>query len=87
MHSHCHDSVYEGHYGVTKTAARVLECGFFWPTLFKDAREFVLHYDRCQHTCNIFTKCVMPLSSIQEVEIFYVWGVNFMGAYSSTYRN
>ena len=48
--SQCHDSVYGGHYGATKTASKVLECGFFWPTLFKDAREYVLHCDRCQRT-------------------------------------
>ena len=27
--SQCHDSVYEGHYGPTKTVAKVLECGSF----------------------------------------------------------
>ena len=26
---HCHDSSYGGHYGATKTASKVLECGFF----------------------------------------------------------
>ena len=46
----CHDSVYGGHYGATKTAAKVLECGFFWPTLFKDARKYVLHCNKCQRT-------------------------------------
>ncbi|WCJ21104.1 Transposon Tf2-6 polyprotein [Euphorbia peplus] len=40
MHD-CHSSPYGGHNGASKTAAKILECGFFWPTLFKDVREFV----------------------------------------------
>ena len=39
--SHCHDSAYGGHFRATKTAAKVLESGFFWPTLFKNAKEYV----------------------------------------------
>ena len=70
--SQCHDSVYGGHYGPTKIAAKVLECEFFWPTLFKDAREYVLHCDKCQRTGSISKRHEMPLTSIQEVEIFDV---------------
>ena len=31
-----------GHFGTSKTTAKVLQSGFWWPSLFKDAREFVL---------------------------------------------
>ena len=85
--SQCQDSVYGGHYGVTKIATKVLECGFFWPTLFIDAREYVLYCDRCQCTGNIFKRQEMPLSSIQEVKIFDVWGLDFMGPFPSYYGN
>ncbi|XP_050222544.1 uncharacterized protein LOC126672635 [Mercurialis annua] len=39
--SHCHEADYAGHYGASRTATRVLESGFFWPTLFRDAKDFV----------------------------------------------
>ena len=68
--SYCHDSVYGGHFGATKTAAKVFECGFFWLTLFKDAKEYMDHCDRCQRHRNISKRNEMPLISIQEVEIF-----------------
>ncbi|XP_070022217.1 uncharacterized protein [Nicotiana sylvestris] len=32
----CHASTYGGHFGGVRTAAKVLEAGFFWPTVFKD---------------------------------------------------
>ncbi|KAL8104495.1 hypothetical protein AgCh_028640 [Apium graveolens] len=49
----CHSTVYGGHYGGEKTAARILQAGFFWPTLFKDAHQFVLRCDRCQRVGNL----------------------------------
>ncbi|XP_072084529.1 uncharacterized protein [Arachis hypogaea] len=38
---HCHESAYGGHFGLERTAAKVLQSRFYWPTIFKDAREFV----------------------------------------------
>ena len=85
--THCHSSCYGGHYGTSKTVAKVLESGFFWPTLFKDVREFVLGCDRCQHVGNISKHHELPLTSILEVEIFYVWGIDFMGPFPSSFGN
>ena len=85
--SHCHDSAYGGHFGATKTAAKAMESGFFWPTLFKDAKEYVDHCDRCQRQGNVSKRNEMPLTSIQEVEIFDVWGLNFMGLFPSSFGN
>ena len=38
---HCHDREAGGHFGPTRTAAKVLQSGFYWPTLFKDAHRHV----------------------------------------------
>lgn len=85
--SRVHASAYGGHFGLTKTAANVLQCGFFWPTLFKDYYSFCRSCDKCQRTCNISTHHKMPLNNIMEVEIFDVWGVDFMGHFPSSYNN
>ena len=44
---HCHNSPCGGHYGGEKIVAKVLELGFFWPTLFKDAHQHALQCDQC----------------------------------------
>ena len=31
-----------------RTATKVLQLGFYWPTLFKDAHQFVSTCDKCQ---------------------------------------
>src|SRR3954468_3220505 len=45
---HCHTLQEGGHHGPTRTAAKVLESGFYWPTIFKVARDFVAACDNCQ---------------------------------------
>ena len=42
--------------------------------------------DRCQRTGNIGRRNEMPLTNILEVEIFDVWGIDFMGLFPSSYR-
>ena len=66
---HCHSLECGGHFSGQRTAAKVLQLGFYWPTLFKDAHSFVKTYDRCQRTGNISSKNEMPLNSIIEVEL------------------
>ncbi|XP_075083240.1 uncharacterized protein LOC142166992 [Nicotiana tabacum] len=61
---HCHDRAVGGHYAANRTTFKVLEVGFFWPTLFKDARAYVAQCDRCQRTSNITKRDEMPLQSI-----------------------
>ncbi|CAN6544134.1 unnamed protein product [Malus baccata var. baccata] len=74
-----------GHFGTQKTALKVLECGFYWPTLFKDARMVFLTCDRCQRTGTIGAKDQMPQTPIFNVEIFDVWGIDFMGPFPSSF--
>ena len=59
-------------FGGQRTTAKVLQSGFYWPTLFKGAQSFAKACDKCQRTRNISNKNEMPLNSILEVELFYV---------------
>ncbi|XP_061993642.1 uncharacterized protein LOC133711554 [Rosa rugosa] len=83
--SFCHSKACGGHFGSKKTAFKVLESGFFWPTLFKDAHAYCLTCDRCQRTGNLSSRDQMPLSNIITVEIFDVWGIDFMGPFPSSF--
>ena len=53
---HCHSLDVGGHFGASKTSSKVLQSRFWWPTLFKDARKYVLTCDRCQTMGNISKK-------------------------------
>ncbi|XP_061349940.1 uncharacterized protein LOC133295159 [Gastrolobium bilobum] len=84
---HSHGSAYGGHFVGERTAAKVLMSGFYWPTLYKDAKKYVEACDNCQRTGNISRRHEMPLNNILEVEIFDVWGMDFMGPFPSSYSN
>nr|CAN77865.1 hypothetical protein VITISV_032367 [Vitis vinifera] len=71
MH-HCHSREVGGHFGATKTTAKVLQSGFYWPSLFKDTFNFVAKCDRCQRVGNLSRKNEMPLTNILEIELFYI---------------
>lgn len=73
---HCHRSSYGGHFATFKTVSKILQAGFWWPTMFKDAR---------QRRGNISRRNEMPQNPILEVEIFDVWGIDFMGPFPSSY--
>ncbi|XP_076932016.1 uncharacterized protein LOC143597390 [Bidens hawaiensis] len=45
---HAHSSACGGHFSGQKTGHRVLACGFYWPTIFKDAAAFVKNCVRWQ---------------------------------------
>jgi len=68
----CHSSDYEGHHGPDRIVAKILQSGFYWPTLFNDARSFVITCDKCQRTGVIGKPHELPLNSIWDVEIFDV---------------
>ena len=84
---HCHDRESGWHFGATRIAAKVLQSGFYWPTLFKDAHKYVSSCNQCQRTGNISHKHEMPMNYILVCDIFDVWEIDFMGPFPKSYGN
>ena len=83
----CHASPYGGHFAGDRTTHKILRSRFYWPTLSKDCFEWVKHCDRCQRMGNISRRNEMPLQGILVVQIFDVWGIDFMGPFPSSFGN
>ena len=77
--NHCHTLPCGGHFGGQRTTAKVLQSGFYWPSLFKDAHQFVSTCDKCQRMGSISRKDEPLMHTILEVELFDLWGMDFMG--------
>ena len=82
----CHASPYGGHFAGDRTTQKILQSGY-WPTLFKDCFEWVKHCDNCQRMGNISRRNKMSLQRILMVHIFYVWGIDFMEPFPSSFGN
>src|SRR5690606_18393361 len=44
----CHGSDYAGHFVTFKTVSKILQAGFWWPTLFRDVHAHIMQCDRCK---------------------------------------
>ena len=77
----CHDGACGGHFGGRKTVAKVLQSGFYWPSLFRDADKYCRGCMKCQKAGTISRRNMMPLSPILIIDIFDVWGIDFMGPF------
>ncbi|XP_076905749.1 uncharacterized protein LOC143561599 [Bidens hawaiensis] len=75
---HAHSLACGGHFSSQKTGHRVLACGFYWPTIFKDAAAFVKNCVRCQQMGGISKRDEMPMQPNLVVYIFDVWGMDLM---------
>ncbi|GJY93639.1 reverse transcriptase domain-containing protein, partial [Tanacetum coccineum] len=83
----CHSGPTGGHYGANYTAKKIFDSGFYWPTIYKDAHDFVTRCDICQRQGKISQRDEMPQNFIQVCEIFDIWGIDFMGPFPSLRGN
>ena len=83
----CHASPYRGHFAGDKTAHKILQSGFYWPTIFKDYFEWVKLCDQCQRMGNISKRHEIPLQGIMVVQLFDVWEMDFMRPFPVSFGN
>ena len=83
----CHASPYGGHFEGDRTTQKILQSGFYWPTLSRDCYEWVKHCDKCQRMSNINKINEMPLQGILVVQLFDIWGIDFMRPFSHSFGN
>ncbi|XP_034701960.1 uncharacterized protein LOC117926777 [Vitis riparia] len=74
-----------GHFASQKTAMKVIQSGFWWPSLFKDAHSMCKGCDRCQRLGKLTRRNMMPLNPILIVDVFDVWGIDFMGPFPMSF--
>ena len=85
--SYCHTLACGGHFRGNRTALKVLQSVFYWPTLFKDSHQFVSTCDKCQRMGSISKRDESPLQPILEVELFDIRGMDFMGSFPLSFSN
>ena len=77
----CHSLTCGGHFAACKTVDKILQNGFYWPSIFKDAHSFYTECIQCQVAINISKWDEMLMWPILEVEIFDLCGIDFMGPF------
>ena len=67
--SHCHENASGGHFASQKISRKVLQSGFYWPFLFKDAHTMCRECNKCQRLGKISRHHMMPLNLILVVDL------------------
>ncbi|GKE85406.1 reverse transcriptase domain-containing protein, partial [Tanacetum coccineum] len=85
--AHCHSGPTREHHSASITERKVYKAGFYWPSIFKDVKDYVMKCDECQKLGNISSRSEMPQNNIHECKVFDVWGLGFMGPYPDSRGN
>ncbi|GJU36102.1 reverse transcriptase domain-containing protein [Tanacetum coccineum] len=63
--AHCHSGPTRGHHSASITRRKVYESGFYWPSIFKYVKDYVMKCYACQRYGNISSRSKMPQYNIQ----------------------
>ncbi|CAM8940544.1 unnamed protein product [Rhodiola kirilowii] len=83
--SFCHQHACGWHFGPRRTARKILDSGFFWPHVFRDAYNHCKRCDKCQRVGNISARNEMPQVPILVNDVFDIWGIDFMGPFPASF--
>ncbi|CAA7045911.1 unnamed protein product [Microthlaspi erraticum] len=78
---HCHGSAYGGHFATFKTATKVCNLVYGGLLCLRMQQASLPSVIRAKGKGSITKRDEMPLNPILEVEIFDVWGIDFMGPF------
>jgi transposase InsO family protein len=81
----CHSAEFGGHYSHFRTQAKVWSSRFYWPEMHEDNKIYVASCPECQRIGNISQRNSMPLKYNLQIDLFDVWGIDFMGPFKNSH--
>eukprot|EP00253_Pinus_taeda_P020082 PITA_20082 len=75
----CHDEPCGGQFADKRTTYKILSLGYYWPSLFKDAKQYVKRCDSCQRVGKPTLSNKMGLQPYVLIEPFEKWALDFIG--------
>jgi len=71
-----------GHFAEKRTGHKVLQLGYYWPSIFRDARDYVQRCDTYQQMGQPGKSDEIPLQPQIVLEPFEKWAIDFVGPFN-----
>jgi len=75
----CHDEPCSRHFADKRTVYKILSLGYYWPSLFKDAKQYVKRCDSYQRVGKPTLSNEIPLQPQVLIKPFEKWALDFIG--------
>ncbi len=74
-----HEGPSGSHFAIEIMQKKILDAGYWWPTLYKDVNDYCKSCDACQRTRGLVTQSLAKLVTNLPEEPFMKWGLDFLG--------
>jgi hypothetical protein len=69
----------KGHFATKITQRKILDVGYWWPTMYKDVHDYYKSCDACQRTRGLAIQNLAKMVTSLLEEPFMKWGLDFVG--------
>ena len=76
-----HEGICGNHSGLRSLVHKLVQAGYYWPTMQKDAEAYVKICDKCQRFNNIIRQPTEELTLMTAPWPFTQWGLDIMGPF------
>jgi hypothetical protein len=77
-----HDEPCGGNFADRRTGHKILQMGYYWPSIFRDAKKYVQTCDNCQRMGKPGQADEIPLKAQIVAEPFEIWALDFVGPFN-----
>ena len=81
-----HEGICRNHSGARSLVHKLIQAGYYWPTMLKDAQAYVKACNKCQRFSNLIRQPSKALTPMTAPWPFAQWGLDIMGPFPTALR-